>query len=92
MRFNPFLQHLVSPVIQGQIGMYRYDGGGIVAAFRSIRFGIVLRPTQLIYAEVSVEGLRTLSYEWNGIRYGSDPLGSFQVGLGIPMSATLGWF
>lgn len=82
-RSTPRLVGRLRLFLQGELGYYRYDGGGILTPLISGRVGVVLPLSQAISAEAGVKLQRMAGYEWSGYHYGSKVAGALQIGFGI---------
>lgn len=87
LRANPYSRHRVSPFIQGELGVYRYDGEGVLTSLASGRIGLILVLVPPVSIEAGLKIQRMSGYEWRGATYAPWWVGAWQLGVGIPF----GW-
>ena len=76
--------HRLAPFIQGEIGLYRFDGGGTTTRQGAARAGVSIAFRSGPSIELGGEVRAMVSYEWSGARQPAEIFGVWQLGMGFP--------
>jgi hypothetical protein len=86
LRATPHPRRAVSAFVQGELGLYRYDGSSLVTPLVAGRSGVVATAARGLSVEAGLKVQYMTSAEWKGRYAGSQLVGTWQIGFGIPIS------
>lgn len=86
VRATPHPRRAISAFVQGELGLYRYDGAGLVTPLVAGRSGVIATAASGLSVEAGLKFQYMTSAEWEGRDAGSQLVGTWQIGFGIPIS------
>jgi hypothetical protein len=86
VRATPHPRGAISAFVQGEVGLYRYDGSGFVTPLVAGRSGVIATAASGLSVEAGLKVQYMASAEWEGRDAGSQLVGTWQIGFGFPIS------
>jgi hypothetical protein len=86
LRATPHPRRTISAFVQGEPGLYRYDGSGFVTPLVAGRSGVIATAASGLSVEAGLKVPYMTSAEWEGRDAGSQLVDIWQIGFGIPIS------